>query len=531
MEPSEKAKALLAQKENQESWRLVLGGGGAKGCYHVGAWQAFDELGIHFTGVTGTSIGALVGIFYPGGRIGPVTRFVMEMQPTEIAKELPALPNNLKETVHGTRTVLEFVLKYIDSKMDITPLREHFREMFDYEAFAASPVSYACMTYDDTLHEGRPFYKNEITRENAEDVVMASAACYPAFPKVTIEGQTYMDGGYADNVPIALALEIMPDAAGTVVIDLHDTYDPLPPALTPEMFYMQPLLNPGNSLDFSTAHAKRLYNQGYLEANKYLDILPGHLFTFTASDADLIRVTERYLEKQLAQHHIDLPDRADPGIYCQSALLGYRPRALDNNFCKDYRYGELVEALALLARMEPVALYDYRWWLKTMITRLQALKVSDIDDDNYRMIETFSNLKREELPVRLHHLLVKNQGVFPAAVEKIKNRIIVSYTLAYIWYFMEELVVNLPAEETKAPGSPEEQRRTFEKMRQEAAETVRRELDRFDPSRLLSFLKNEEGKIKKGQPASGGENDQKPAGGKHQAEALAEQTEKQNQTQ
>lgn len=38
---------------------LVLAGGGAKGAYHIGAWQAFCEAGIRFSAFSGTSIGAL----------------------------------------------------------------------------------------------------------------------------------------------------------------------------------------------------------------------------------------------------------------------------------------------------------------------------------------------------------------------------------------------------------------------------------------------------------------------------------------
>lgn len=451
------------KKGHKEKFRLVLGGGGAKGCYHVGAWQAFDELGIHFDAVTGTSIGALVGIFYPGRQIGEVTRFVERMTPTQIAKELPYLPANLKEKVHGTKTVLEFLIKYMDSKMDITPLRHNFSQMFDYDAFQKSPVEYACMTFNDTLKEPHPFYKKEITAANAENIVMASAACYPAFPKVTIDGQEYIDGGYADNVPISLALEIMPEADGTVVIDLHDTTEPLPPALTEDMFYIEPILAPGSSLDFSPDHAVRLYAQGYLETYKNLGILPGHLFTFTAQDIPLTEVTEKYLEAQFSQHGITLPGPENAGAAVQRALLGYTPRPLSNPMMEHYKYGDLIEGLGLLARMEPIALYDYRTWLTELVGRLQALKVTETSDADYKMVETIYNIRREELPVRLHRMLVRGGGRFPAAVEKIRNRIPASYILACTWYFIEELVRNLDPEtsvadqsEADEKGEPEE---------------------------------------------------------------------------
>ena len=38
---------------------LVLNGGGSRGAYEIGAWQALSELGVRFDGVYGTSIGCL----------------------------------------------------------------------------------------------------------------------------------------------------------------------------------------------------------------------------------------------------------------------------------------------------------------------------------------------------------------------------------------------------------------------------------------------------------------------------------------
>ena len=40
---------------------IVLGGGGSKGAYQIGAWRALKELGIKYDIITGTSIGAFNG--------------------------------------------------------------------------------------------------------------------------------------------------------------------------------------------------------------------------------------------------------------------------------------------------------------------------------------------------------------------------------------------------------------------------------------------------------------------------------------
>ena len=43
---------------------LALGSGGAKGAAHIGAIRAFEEEGISFDAVAGTSIGSVVGALY-----------------------------------------------------------------------------------------------------------------------------------------------------------------------------------------------------------------------------------------------------------------------------------------------------------------------------------------------------------------------------------------------------------------------------------------------------------------------------------
>lgn len=424
---------------------LVLGGGGAKGCYHVGVWQAFKEHGLSFQGVAGTSIGALVGCFYVQQNIEPVTDFVMGMTPEEIAMDLPHMPHTIREKVKGTRTVLEFIVKYMDDKMDITPLKNHFDQLFDFDQFQSSDIAYGCMTYNDTLGTGRGFVKEEITRENAMDIIMASAACYPAFPKVEMDGQLYMDGGYAANVPIELLYDVLPDPDQIVVVDIHVPQEPAAPALTEDMFLIQPILHPGSSLDFSTLHASRLYDQGYLEALKYLDQNPGYLYTFRKEDAPLMDVVETYLDRQMEQKKVQLPFNDAIAKMAVSSVLGYTPYELGNTYNKNYDYGKLVEALGILAKVEPVSLRDYRQFLGEMIDSLGTMKFSNTEDNDYKMVEIFTNLKKEELTVRLHRLLVRNQGYYPAAVEMIKDKIPVSYTMAYIWYFIEELVRNLPS--------------------------------------------------------------------------------------
>ena len=47
---------------------LALGGGGCRGIGHIGALKAFEELGIKFDYIAGTSAGSIVGSLYALGK-------------------------------------------------------------------------------------------------------------------------------------------------------------------------------------------------------------------------------------------------------------------------------------------------------------------------------------------------------------------------------------------------------------------------------------------------------------------------------
>ncbi|MCF0246875.1 MAG: hypothetical protein HUJ55_08660, partial [Ileibacterium sp.] len=274
--------------------------------------------------------------------------------------------------------------------------------------------------------------------------IMASAACYPAFPKVELDGELYMDGMYADNVPIKLMEEVFPDWDQMVVVDIGDPNEHAPKDLTDRMFCIQPLLHPGNSADFTSEHAIRLYNQGYLEAAKYFGTNPGYIYTFTRDDADLIDVVENYLQQQMEQHKVVLPFNTSVDQSSLQYLLGYQPKTLNNVYSRHYRYGKLVEALGLMAKVEPVKMRDYTSFLRETCQKLNEMSLSNTDEVDYKMIEMLDNLKKEELTVRYHKMLVSGGGVYPAAVEAVKESTPNAYVLAYIWYFIEELIRNLP---------------------------------------------------------------------------------------
>jgi hypothetical protein len=461
--PTGKNLQLLLDKGFRRA--LVLGGGGAKGCYQVGAWQAFDELDIEFDGTAGTSIGAIIGSLYTEGRLHHVTDFVLGMEPEHIACELPQMPSTLKDAMQQGKTIFNFLLKYYETRMDIRPLKERFDAMFDYEEFHNSPVRYACMTFNDTKKEPRPFFKDEMTEENAQDIIMASAACYPAFPKVRIGDDEYIDGGYADNVPLELGKELMESQEEDkehpvryTIIDLRPPQSEKLEGVEEDMVYIRPLLYPGKSLDFSTGHARRLYAQGYLETRKYLETAPGYLYTFRNEDRELIDAVQNYLQSCLDLYGIEFEDLDSLAKDCFNKMLGYIPAPLKTKWTKEHRLVILLEALALLAGVEPVAMYSYKDFLLAVNRNLAERKVRDLPNDEYKLLEMFSSLKKDELPAWLHRMLVKGNGRFSDRMEKNRDIVPVSSTFALLWYWLEQLCLQLePEDEPEQEEKPKQE--------------------------------------------------------------------------
>lgn len=59
----------MDESQNQKKYHLgyALGGGGAKGFAHLGAFKVFEKYGIKPDIIAGTSAGALAGVLYADG--------------------------------------------------------------------------------------------------------------------------------------------------------------------------------------------------------------------------------------------------------------------------------------------------------------------------------------------------------------------------------------------------------------------------------------------------------------------------------
>ena len=167
---------------------LALGGGGARGMGHIGALMAFEELGIKFDYIAGTSAGSLVGALYAFGKS---------------PKEIKELALSLKKKDILTR-MIPFIKPAKSSKIE-----DILNNVFgDVTVFSEMKIPLKVVCTD--LKTGKEV---DFDYGNVAKVVSASCAVPGIFTPVVYENMHLVDGGLRNNVPA----DVVKDMGANVV--------------------------------------------------------------------------------------------------------------------------------------------------------------------------------------------------------------------------------------------------------------------------------------------------------------------------
>ena len=114
---------------------LVLEGGGAKGAYQIGAYRALTDLGMQFTGIAGTSIGALNGALIAQGDFNAMEDIWVNYDYKSfmnIDEDTYEKYKNVEMNVKSFHDVVELINKARKKQgIDISPLRKLLEEKID----------------------------------------------------------------------------------------------------------------------------------------------------------------------------------------------------------------------------------------------------------------------------------------------------------------------------------------------------------------------------------------------------------------
>lgn len=262
----------LFGKHKQKKLGLALGSGGAKGMALIGALKAFEEYGVKFDMVAGTSIGSIVGGMYAAGHdTSEMFGFLKEYDVTN-----PKTLIMMKLKGQTVESVLDGVLG--------GAVIEDFKLPF---------WAVAC-----DLDSGEEL---DINCGSAAKALAASSAIPPIFKPVTRENRRLVDGAFINSVPadvlkangadvvIAVSLTEQPtNASSKAVLDkaykgngvkLADRYEK---GVTAADYLIKPELTAYSSARLSGF--KEMYAEGYraaieampniielLRANKLID--------------------------------------------------------------------------------------------------------------------------------------------------------------------------------------------------------------------------------------------------------------------
>lgn len=156
---------------------LALGGGGCRGVGHIGALKAFEELGIKFDYVAGTSAGSIVGSLYALGKSAD------EM--IEIVKSLKK-----KDVTGGS---IPFLKPAKSERLEET-LNKIYGDIMVFSELKI-PLTVVCTD----LKTGK---EADFDYGNVAKVVSGSCSVPGVFTPVVHEDMHLVDGGLRNNVPV-----------------------------------------------------------------------------------------------------------------------------------------------------------------------------------------------------------------------------------------------------------------------------------------------------------------------------------------
>lgn len=174
---------------------FVLSGGASLGAVQAGMLRALYERGVAPNLIVGTSVGALNGAFIASRPATPAT-----------AKELAGVWRAVSRWNVFPRNPLTGFLGFFGARDHLVSdrgLRRLVAENLELELLEDSPVPLHVVTTD--LLSGREL---RLSRGDALEAVIASAAIPGVFPAVELDGRLLIDGGVANNTPIVDAIEL-----------------------------------------------------------------------------------------------------------------------------------------------------------------------------------------------------------------------------------------------------------------------------------------------------------------------------------
>ena len=147
---------------------LVLEGGGARGAYEIGACKALFEEGFEFTGITGTSVGALNGAMLAQGNLERAWEMWYGINPARVFRVNDQRMEELLQMERSMQSLSAYMgaIRRIVSQggLDVTPLQQMLDELIDEARLRRSGIDFGLVTISLTDFKPLEVFVDEIRR-------------------------------------------------------------------------------------------------------------------------------------------------------------------------------------------------------------------------------------------------------------------------------------------------------------------------------------------------------------------------------
>ncbi len=191
---------------------LALGAGGARGLAHIKILEAFDELGIQPSIISGSSIGAVIGAAYASG-------LTAKEISSKVEKLIKSRKSKAWEFYRNSEIKLLFNLVDLELNSGGFIKGEKFRKFLDSEITASSfeelkiPLKVVATNYNKKTQ--KIFDKRELL-----PAITASYSLPGLFVPTKIGRHAYVDGGMVNPLPYDI---IKDECDVTIAIDVSAT--------------------------------------------------------------------------------------------------------------------------------------------------------------------------------------------------------------------------------------------------------------------------------------------------------------------
>ncbi len=187
---------------------VFVGGGAMRGIYSAGVLKALTELGIRkkVSAIYGISAGAFNAKHFALGSIADMLSWYTD-----------AVPNNGVFQAHSPLALIRNV-ELVNMQMTKSLLAQ--RKLVDVDALVHCPTP----VFFGMVHAcTKQFEFKDARRPDALQRLLASATIYPFVSEpVLVEGEPYIDGGYAESVALARLRVLHPGAKFLIVLNADE---------------------------------------------------------------------------------------------------------------------------------------------------------------------------------------------------------------------------------------------------------------------------------------------------------------------